>query len=96
MTEVKKLFKQSSHFSFALRNISINGQKRGCSGFILNKLTGKVAYITTEPFWDGGLWGNLSQSIMMRTAKHIKDYSGGNNQWLSFESIFEFAEQLTA
>lgn len=57
--------------SFHLRNIIINGDKRGCSGFVT--LGNNVVYVNTEHC------GTLG--YMYRVAKHTKDYSGGVNQW---------------
>lgn len=59
------------HYKVALKNKSVNGAKLGCSGFI--SLDGLIVYVNTEP---AGQLGYL-----YRTAKHIKDYSGGVNRW---------------
>lgn len=59
------------HYTVALKNISVNGDKRGCSGFI--SLDGLIVYVNTE------VVGQLG--YMYRTAKHVKDYSGGVNRW---------------
>jgi hypothetical protein len=53
-----------------LKNISVNGDKRGCSGFIERE--GAIVYVNTEVLGGGYLY---------RTAKHLKDYSGGINQY---------------
>jgi hypothetical protein len=55
----------------ALKNIAVNGDKRGCSGFI--SLHGVHVYVNTEKC--GGL------GYMYRTAQHLKDYTGGVNRW---------------
>jgi len=55
----------------ALKNIAINGDKRGCSGFI--SLHGVHVYVNTERC------GSLG--YMYRTAQHLKDYTGGANRW---------------
>ncbi len=68
-TKLKNRF--TSVHQFALKNISINGDKRGCSGFISRD--GAIVYVNTEPC------GSLG--YMYRTAKHLKDYSGGVNHW---------------
>lgn len=60
-----------------LKNIKINGDPRGCSGFILNPANGKIAYLTTEE----SAYGPLRGKIMYRTAEHLKDYRGGRNLW---------------
>jgi len=55
----------------ALKNIRVNADKRGCSGFI--SLDGVHVYVNTEPC------GQLG--YMYRTAQHLKDYTGGPNRW---------------
>lgn len=96
--KIKALFRNLPYEVYT-KNIDINGQKRGCSGFIKNSVTGKICYITTEPFFDNkcgsGLWGEKDNAIMMRTAKHIKDYSGGVNLWLGVDDIITMAKNLT-
>jgi hypothetical protein len=68
-TKLKNRF--TAEHSVSLKNISINGDKRGCSGFI--SLGDRIVYVNTESF------GSLG--YMYRTAKHLKDYTGGVNQW---------------
>lgn len=53
-----------------LKNISVNGDKRGCSGFI--QRGDAIVYVNTEVGFGGYLY---------RTAKHLKDYTGGQNQY---------------
>jgi hypothetical protein len=53
-----------------LRNIIINGDKRGCSGFITSN--DKTVYVNTEVLGGGYLY---------RIAKDNKDYQGGVNQY---------------
>jgi hypothetical protein len=59
----------STH-NVTLKNISVNGDKRGCSGFIERE--GAIVYVNTEQCGSG---------YMYRTAKHLKDYTGGMNHW---------------
>lgn len=92
--KVKAMFR-GLPYTVKTHNIDINGQKRGCSGFIVNNITNKICYITTEPYFDGGLFGDKNRTIMMRTAKSLSDYSGGINQWLSVDKIVETAKRLT-
>ncbi len=70
-TKLKNQF--SPVYSVALKNISINGDKRGCSGFI--SLGGVIVYVNTEVLGGGYLY---------RTAKHLKDYSGGVNRYARY------------
>jgi len=94
--KVKGMFKKYPNLLVETKNIRINGQLRGCSGFIQNKDNGKIIYLTTEPisftgnterFQGDGMWGDNNKACMYRTAKTMKDYTGGNNQWCSFESL---------
>lgn len=98
-TKVKHLF-TAQPFECKIKNIEVNGQKRGCSGFITNLVTGKVCYIDTEPFFDygkgSGLYNNPSKAVMMRTAKDTKDYHGGMNVWLPLGEIVTAALRLTS
>ena len=67
-----------------LYNIQVNGQKRGCSGFIVNENTGKCIYLTTESF----MYKPLNGKYMFRLAKDVKDFKGEENQWAeSFDTL---------
>lgn len=60
---------------FTLANITINGNKRGCSGFIRNKANNSVIYVTTEEPCLSSL------HYMYRYANNEKDYKGYRNRW---------------
>ena len=60
-----------------LKNIRVNGDPRGCSGFIVNTANGKIAYVNTEE----SVYGPLQGKILYRTAESLKDYTGGMNRW---------------
>lgn len=53
-----------------LKNISVNGNKRGCTGFIQSGA--RIVYVNTEVLGGGYLY---------RTAQHLKDYTGGTNHY---------------
>lgn len=65
------------NFEFHLRNISVNGVKHGCSGFIVNPTNGKTVYVNTE----GTDYEPLGGKVVFREARNLKDYSGGRNRW---------------
>lgn len=69
--------KRGDECIFNLRNITINGVKRGCSGHI--RLGNRCVYVNTER----SCYGPLSDKFMYRVAIDEKDYSGngGRNQW---------------
>lgn len=54
----------------ALKNIRVNSDKRGCSGFI--QRGDAIVYVNTEVLGGGYLY---------RTAAHMKDYTGGVNRY---------------
>jgi hypothetical protein len=68
-TKLKNRFTSVHHVH--LKNIRVNDNKRGCSGFI--SLGDRIVYVNTEPC------GSLG--YMYRTAQHLKDYTGGVNRW---------------
>lgn len=69
-----------------LCNIQVNGQKRGCSGFIVNKATGNCIYLATE----SSVYQPLAGKYMYRYAKNTKDFTGEENQWADcFETLVE-------
>lgn len=91
--KIKAMFRDCD-FEVLTKNILINGQKRGCSGFIVNKTNNKICYLTTEPYFKSGLFGRERNEIMYRTAEHIKDYQGGLNQWCSFRDLKENVKRM--
>lgn len=69
----------------ALKNIRVNDDKRGCSGFI--SLAGAIVYVNTEKC------GSLG--YLYRTAAHLKDYAGGPNRFArDMESLVSGVNQL--
>ena len=67
-TKLKNQF--SSVHQVHLKNISVNGDKRGCSGFI--QRGDAIVYVNTDV---------LGGSYLYRTAAHLKDYTGGVNRY---------------
>jgi hypothetical protein len=59
---------------FTLKNISINGVKKGCSGFIRNNTNGSVMYVTTQSC-------RFDLHYMYRYANHENDHTGYHNRW---------------
>jgi hypothetical protein len=82
-TKLKNRF--TSVHQVHLKNIAVNGDKRGCSGFI--SLGDAIVYVNTEPC------GSLG--YMYRTAQHLKDYTGGVNRWAKdLDSLVQGINQL--
>lgn len=87
MTKVKNAFK-GKEYSFFLKNININGSKRGCCGFI--KSGEKCVYINTEPSC-----AEWIPPIMFRYAKNEKDSHGGTNQFCkTLEELVENVNRM--
>ena len=84
--ELKKHADNDMNLFFSLRNILINGDKRGCSGFVRNAATGSVVYITTETPVLSGL------GYMYRYADNEEDYRGYRNRWA--ESMPELVREV--
>lgn len=67
-----------------LKNVSINGDKRGCAGFIQSGA--RIVYVNTEVLGGGYLY---------RTAQHLKDYTGGQNRYArDLDSLVAGVNQL--
>jgi hypothetical protein len=62
--------------TFTLKNITINGVKKGCSGFVRNNANGTVVYVNTEESCATWL-----PRFMFRYADNEKDYKGYSNRW---------------
>ena len=61
-----------------LHNNEVNWAKVGCSGHVVNKITGSCVYVNTEPSFDG--------KVLYRLALDVTDYSStslinGYNRW---------------
>lgn len=68
---VKK--KLGDGIEFKLRNTIINGDKRGCCGFIQNPENGVTVYIDTE--------FGCTTPMYYRYARDMKDFTGCHNNW---------------
>jgi hypothetical protein len=64
-----------------LRNVSVNGVKFGCSGFITDPRTGKHVYVNTDHNH------HTNTTAYYRTAKDTKDYTGGLNHFAAYEDV---------
>lgn len=88
-TKLKNVIQKKAvgmNLSFSLRNIDINGSKRGCSGFIRNMENNSVIYVNTE----NPMLSNLH--YMYRYADNEKDFRGYCNRWAN--TLDELAENI--
>lgn len=82
MTKLRnQLTTLNADLTIELRNIRINGDLRGCSGFITDPDSGAVVYVSTEP-----VFGQVRQ-FLYRTAKSNRDYSGGRNRYATPDEL---------
>jgi hypothetical protein len=72
-----------------LRNIVVNGNKMGCSGFITDPATGRVVYLNT----DHNQGTNFDRAYF-RVARDAKDYRGGLNHFSGYTELAEAAAEL--
>lgn len=87
-TKLRNAIRRRAHsadnLDIAIKNTRINGQLRGCSGFITNSDTGAIAYVNVE--FDPDLdqfrgYGDSDLRALYRTAESTSDYTGGRNQF---------------
>lgn len=74
---INKKNNNNLQLEFHLKNISVNGEKRGCSGFIRNTDNNSIVYVNTE----GIKWAGKSRDYLYRYADDLKDYTGYRNRW---------------
>lgn len=72
-TKLKNMFNDQDYM-FNLKNISINGQKTGCSGYIYNPMTGLVLYVNTEKSVASWLKETMVRYVSFKE-KNEKDFS---------------------
>lgn len=65
-----------------LKNVKVNGAPFGCTGFITNPQNEKIVYVSTDH--NHGLRMN---NALYRTAQHTKDYTGGHNNFSSYDDL---------
>lgn len=70
-----------------LKNVTVNGVKFGCSGFITDG-AGKVVYVDTDHNH------HTVTKALYRSAKDTKDYTGGPNNFVSYDGLAEAAVKL--
>lgn len=71
-----------------LRNVSVNGVKFGCSGFITDPRTGKHVYVNTDHNH------HTNTNAYYRTARDTRDYTGGPNNFAAYDDVAAAAVAL--
>lgn len=89
MTKVKnRLRKLRPDLVADLRNVRVNENLRGCSGFVTDPATARVVYLNTEASHNLG--------ALYRTATSTRDYRGGPNNFCATDKIAEHVVTLLA
>lgn len=88
---IKKANRRGFSLKFSLRNIIINGSKRGCSGFVTNLDNGSIVYIDTDISF------GFIKKYLYRYANDEKDFVGYHNRFAeSFDDLVEHVIGLLA
>lgn len=89
--EYRKALKDTLSSQFEL--VGIDRGHFYISGFLKNKTTGKFAYISCSDVRGGN--EEWYYSILVRSAKNEKDYTGGSNCFTTFTNLLQSALILT-
>ena len=80
--KVRNRFKKTHpELETQLKNIRVNRELRGCSGFIFNPSTEKYVYINTEVEPGAPAFSVLNQGYLYRETESDSDYTGGLNHF---------------
>lgn len=71
---IRSVSKQRPDLKFDLKVVRINGEMRGCSGFITDPHTNIILYVNTEECIKG--------KILARYARSTEDFTGGINNFV--------------
>jgi hypothetical protein len=75
-TKLKKALNEiRPGLDYHIKNNKINGRNIGCSGFVEDKGTGLIVYLTTDENTIG------KEAYMCRFAESLKDFVGKQNHW---------------
>ena len=89
ITKVRNVLKKIGIADVIGKNIRVNGQLRGCSGFATcpnGKGNGRIVYFNTE-ISISCYPTDLNGKILYRYAKSTQDYCGELNRYCSFENL---------
>lgn len=64
-----------------IKNVRVNGQLRGCSGFVRDPARDRIVYVDTEAGFQ------RRDEALYRTASSMRDYTGGRNLFTSFDEL---------
>lgn len=83
MTKVKNALKKlDPTLEFTLSNARVNGELMGCTGFVTDPASGNIVYLSTDHNH-----GTSKNNAYYRTAKHLRDFTGGLNHFASYAEL---------
>lgn len=82
---LKKMF-DKDELDIKIKNIDVNGSKRGCSGFVKNNTNGVIVYLNTEDTLSG-------RHLFCRYAGNMKDFRGIGANMIA-KDFNEFIEKV--
>ena len=82
-TKLRNMIQKKGDYKVELHNVSINGRRIGCSGFITNTTSGKIVYVSTEK----PAFAALDDYSLIRYAKSTSDYVGDINHFVQDDSL---------
>lgn len=77
--EIKKL---NPTLTLDIKNVSVNGLKMGCSGFITDPATNRTVYVCTD-----NNHNPAQTSGYYRVARNNRDYTGGMNHFAVYDKL---------
>ena len=94
MTKIKNALKKGCGYSTEnCHNVRVNGQLRGCSGFVRKDGSDKIVYFNTEYITS---LGRNDDRLLVRYAKSTRDYCGEQNRYCSFETFLRTMDAMFA
>lgn len=84
----RELLAVNAGLTVQLKNVTVNGEKMGCSGFVTDPGTGRIIYINTDHNH------STNHRALFRVALHDKDFRGGINHFAEYGELAEEAVDL--
>ena len=65
-----------------LKNVRVNGELMGASGFVTNPANGAIVYVNTDHNH-----GTSMDNALYRRAQHLRDFTGERNNFASYADL---------
>ena len=91
MTKVKNLLKKKGVYTIEnVHNTRVNGQLRGCFGFVRRTDGTRYVYFDTE----GSSYGPLADKILVRYAASAVDFTGERNNFIDWADFGKVIDEM--